>query len=395
MAEHFSAENPLWPGVPLALASALLFGASTPFAKLLVETSNPQLVAGLLYLGAGGGLMIGQATRFVLGVRNSEAPLRRADAPWMIAIVAFGGILGPLFLMLGLARTSAASGSLLLNLEGLATMAIAWVVYRENVDGRLLLGAAAILAGAVALSWQGQGIRVDEGGLLIAAACLAWGVDNNLTRRLSVADPVVIALTKGVVAGSVNLIIALLLGARVPSIGATGAALLVGFCGVGLSLVLFVLALCHLGSARTGAYFSVAPFLGAIIAIGLLGEPITSQLVVAGLLMAFGVWLHLTERHAHEHIHEPIEHEHAHVHDDHHRHAHEGTVRLQSRILTGTGMNGFDTGMRTTRTSIIAMNTANAVDRSPACGPARLTTRDMLQTQTRMGASPFNASLPQ
>jgi drug/metabolite transporter (DMT)-like permease len=162
--------------------------------------------------------------------------------------------------------------------------------------------------------------------LLIAAACHAWGVDNNLTRRLSVADPVVIALTKGVVAGSVNLIIALLLGARVPSIGATGAALLVGFCGVGLSLVLFVLALCHLGSARTGAYFSVAPFLGAIIAIGLLGEPITSQLVVAGLLMAFGVWLHLTERHAHEHIHEPIEHENAHGHDDHHRHAHEGTV---------------------------------------------------------------------
>jgi drug/metabolite transporter (DMT)-like permease len=326
MSENFPARNPLWPGVPLALASALLFGASTPFAKLLVETSNPQLLAGFLYLGAGVGLMIGQATRFILGVRNSEAPLRRADAPWMIAIIAFGGILGPLFLMLGLARTSAASGSLLLNLEGLATMAIAWVVYRENVDRRLLLGAAAILAGAVALSWQGQGIRVDEGGLLIAAACLAWGVDNNLTRRLSVADPVVIALTKGVVAGSVNLIIALLLGARLPSIGATGAALVVGFCGVGLSLVLFVKALRHLGSARTGAYFSVAPFLGAIIAIALLGEPITPQLVIAGLLMAFGVWLHLTERHAHEHTHEPIEHEHAHVHDDHHHHAHEGTV---------------------------------------------------------------------
>jgi drug/metabolite transporter (DMT)-like permease len=277
-------------------------------------------------LGAGVGLAIGQAARFVLGVRNSEAPLRRADAPWMIAIVAFGGILGPLFLMLGLARTSAASGSLLLNLEGLATMAIAWVFYRENVDRKLLLGAAAILAGAVALSWQGRGIRVDEGGLLIAAACLAWGVDNNLTRRLSVADPVVIALIKGVAAGSVNLIVALLLGARLPSIGATGAALVVGFCGVGLSLVLFVLALRHLGSARTGAYFSIAPFLGAIIAIALLGEPITPQLVVAGLLMAFGVWLHLTERHAHEHMHEPIEHEHSHLHDDHHRHAHEGTV---------------------------------------------------------------------
>src|SRR5580658_9124261 len=218
MSQSVSTHSPLWPGVPLALASALLFGASTPFAKLLVETSKPQLLAGLLYLGAGVGLAIGQATRFILGVRNSEAPLRRADVPWMIAIVTFGGILGPLFLMLGLARTSAASGSLLLNLEGLATMAIAWVVFRENVDRRLLLGAAAILAGAVALSWQGQGIRLDEGGLLIAAACLAWGIDNNLTRKLSAADPVVIALIKGVVAGSVNLIVALLLGARLPSI---------------------------------------------------------------------------------------------------------------------------------------------------------------------------------
>jgi hypothetical protein len=131
---------------------------------------------------------------------------------------------------------------------------------------------------------------------------------------------------KGVVAGSVNLIIALLLGAHLPTFGATGAALLVGFCGVGLSLVLFVLALRHLGAARTGAYFSVAPFLGAIIAIFLFGEPLTSQLIVAGLLMAFGVWLHLTERHAHDHRHEAIEHEHSHIHDDHHRHAHEGTV---------------------------------------------------------------------
>ncbi len=326
MSQSVSARNPLWPGVPLALASAVLFGASTPFAKLLVGSIDPQLLAGLFYLGAGVGLALGQALRSVLGVRGAEAPLRRADRPWMIAIVSIGGILGPLFLMLGLARTSAASGSLLLNLEGLATMAIAWVVFRENVDLRLLLGAAAILAGAVALSWQGQGIHVDEGGLLIAVACLAWGIDNNLTRRLSAADPVAIALIKGVAAGSVNLALALLLGAHLPSVAVTAAALVVGFCGVGLSLVLFVLALRHLGSARTGAYFSLAPFLGAVIAIALIHEPVTPQFVIAGALMAFGVWLHLTERHAHDHTHEATEHEHAHVHDDHHRHAHEGVV---------------------------------------------------------------------
>ena len=246
--------------------------------------------------------------------------------PWLIAVVLFGGVMGPLFLMLGLARTSATSGSLLLNLEGLATMAIAWTVFRENVDRRLLLGAAAIIAGAVVLSWQGQGIRVDPGGLLIAAACIAWGIDNNLTRKLSSADPVVIALIKGIVAGSTNLPLALLLGARLPSVGATGAALVVGFFCVGVSLVLFVLSLRNLGSARTGAYFSLAPFLGAVIAIIMLGEPVTPQLVAAGVLMAFGLWLHLTERHGHEHTHAGLEHEHRHVHDEHHQHAHGSPV---------------------------------------------------------------------
>jgi drug/metabolite transporter (DMT)-like permease len=326
MSNNAATLSPLWPGVPLALASAVLFGASAPFAKLLLGSTDPQLLAGLLYLGAGIGLAIGQATRSALGAGVSEAPLRRADLPWLIAIIAFGGILGPLLLMLGLARTSAASGSLLMSLEGLATMAIAWVVFRENVDRRLLLGAASILAGACVLSWRGQGLRMDEGGLLIAVACLAWGVDNNLTRKLSSADPVVIALIKGLVAGSVNLILALLLGARLPSFGAIGAAFVVGFFGVGISLVLFVLALRHLGSARTGAYFSLAPFLGAAIAIVLLSEPLTTQLTLAGALMAFGLWLHLTERHEHAHTHEAIEHEHSHVHDPHHQHAHEGMV---------------------------------------------------------------------
>jgi drug/metabolite transporter (DMT)-like permease len=326
MSNNAATLSPLWPGVPLALASAVLFGASAPFAKLLLGSTDPQLLAGLLYLGAGVGLAIGHVARSALGLGMSEAPLRGADLPWLAAIIACGGILGPLLLMLGLARTSAASGSLLMNLEGLATMAIAWVIFRENVDRRLLVGAASILAGAGVLSWQGQGLRIDAGALLIAVACLAWGIDNNLTRKLSSADPVIIALIKGLVAGGVNLTLALLLGARLPSICATGAAFVVGFFGVGVSLVLFVLALRHLGSARTGAYFSLAPFLGALIAIVLLSEPLTAQLALAGVLMAFGLWLHLTERHEHDHTHEAIEHEHSHVHDPHHEHAHEGMV---------------------------------------------------------------------
>ena len=161
--------------------------------------------------------------------------------------------------MLGLNRTSASSGSLLLNLEGLATTAVAWLVFRENADRRLLLGAFAIVAGAVTLSSNGQGVSFDAGAGLIAAACVAWGIDNNLTRKLSSADPVLTTMIKGLVAGGVNLSLALLSGSLLPPVATLGAAGLVGFVGVGVSLVLFVLALRHLGAARTGALFLVSP----------------------------------------------------------------------------------------------------------------------------------------
>lgn len=318
--------SPLWPGVPLALASAVLFGATAPLSKLLLGQIEPQLLAGLLYLGAGLGLAAVHLGRHVLGIPAPEAPLRRADMPWLAAVILFGGVLGPLLLMLGLNRTDAASGSLLLNLEGLATMGIAWVVFRENVDRRLLLGAFAILLGASILSWTGHGVSLGAGAIFIAAACLAWGVDNNLTRKLSSSDPVQIAMSKGLAAGGVNIAIALLRGADFPSAGATGAAAIVGFFGVGVSLALFVLALRHLGTARTGAYFSLAPFIGAVVAIGLLHEPLTMQLLLAGVFMGAGLWLHLDERHSHEHQHVPLEHEHSHVHDEHHQHAHDGPV---------------------------------------------------------------------
>jgi drug/metabolite transporter (DMT)-like permease len=314
----------LWPGVPFALASAVLFGASAPFAKLLLGAVDAQLLAGLLYLGAGIGLAAVHGGRALVGLPAPEAPLRRPDLPWLAAVVLFGGFAGPLLLMLGLARASATTGSLLLNLEGLATMLIAWVVFRENVDRRLMLGAFAILAGAAVLSWSGTEIRLDAGAVLIAVACLAWGIDNNLTRKLSSADPVVTAAIKGIAAGSVNAALALWRGAAMPPLEIIGAAAFVGFLGIGVSLVLFMLALRRLGAARTGAYFSLAPFIGATIAVLLLHESVTTRLIAAGLLMAAGLWLHLAERHEHAHQHEAIEHEHAHVHDAHHQHAHEG-----------------------------------------------------------------------
>lgn len=312
-------------GVPLALGSAILFGAAAPLSKVLLLSIDPQMLAGLLYLGAGVGLAGVHLIRHALGHSAAEAPLRHHDIPWLMAIIVFGGILGPLLLMFGLSRTSAASGSLLLNLESLATMAIAWLVFRENVDRRLLLGALAIVLGAFVLAWEGQSVSLDTGAVLIVVACICWGIDNNLTRKLSSADPIMTATVKGLVAGGSNIAMGLYRNAAFPDFYLSSATALLGFFAIGVSLVLFVLALRYLGTARTGAYFSLAPFIGALIAV-VLGEPITIKLVAAALLMGFGLWLHLTERHEHEHVHEAMSHEHRHVHDEHHQHSHDGPI---------------------------------------------------------------------
>jgi len=304
-------------GASLALASAALFGASTPFAKALVGAVGPWLMAGLLYLGSGLGLF---ALSFAL--RGREAPLRRADLPWLAAVVLAGGVAGPVLLMFGLKATPASSASLLLNLEGVLTLAIAWLVFRENVDLRIGAGAAAILLGAGLLSWNGAAGTFGWGALAIAAACLSWAIDNNLTRKLSGADPLQVAMVKGLAAGGVNVALAFALGASWPGTGAAAAAGTIGFLGYGVSLVLFVLALRHLGAARTAAYFSLAPFVGAALAIALFGEPMTPVFIAAAGLIAIGLYLHLAERHEHEHAHDALEHEHRHVHDPHHRHTH-------------------------------------------------------------------------
>jgi len=312
-------------GPLLALASAILFGASTPIAKLLLGITDPVLLAGLLYLGSGTGLALVRIADRSLGLGRSEAPLRARDLPWLAAIVLFGGILGPALLMSGLSLAPASTGALLLNTEGIATMAIAWLVFRENVDRRIFIGAMAILAGAVLLSWpeaEKTGPQLNGGSVLIVLACVSWGIDNNLTRKLSDADPLQIAMIKGLAAGAVNLALAPARGAPFPPLSALAAAAAVGFFGYGVSLVLFVLALRHLGAARTGAYFSTAPFIGATIALPLFGEAPSSTLIAAALLMGVGVYLHLAEAHDHHHLHEPLEHEHRHTHDIHHQHAH-------------------------------------------------------------------------
>ena len=305
-------------GIRSALLSAALFGAGAPLAKLLLGQTSPWLLAGLLYAGSGVGLLLWRLVR-----RDPPVHLSRGDRWWLALAILFGGVTGPVLLMLGLARMPASGASLLLNAEAVLTALIAWVIFKENADRRVILGMVCIVAGALVLAGLGT---TDFGGvtpaLFILGACLAWAIDNNLTRKVALADASFIAMVKGLTAGLVNLSLALWVGATWPSPGTWLAAGVLGLLAYGVSLVLFIVALRELGSARTGAYFSVAPFFGAVLAVVVLREPVTVALLLAGGLMAIGVWLHVTERHGHFHTHEMVEHSHAHAHDEHHQHVH-------------------------------------------------------------------------
>ncbi len=311
-------------GAYSALLAAGLFGVSTPLAKVLLSRLDAILLAGLLYLGAGVGLAALLAARRLRQRTIIATSLSRRDLPWLAGAVLSGGVLGPLLLMVGLARTSAANASLLLNSEAVLTAILAWTVFREHFEQRIVWGMIAIVMGAVVLSWVGRPEGTSGiGELLIALACLAWAVDNNLTRMVSGGDSHIIACVKGLVAGGVNTAIGLLNGAAVPDMVVVFGAGLVGFFGYGLSLQLYIIALRQIGTARTGAYFSAAPFAGAAVALMIFQTPLTVAFLAAALLMALGVWLHLSERHEHHHLHEALYHEHPHVHDEHHQHEHD------------------------------------------------------------------------
>ncbi|MDH0628891.1 DMT family transporter [Pseudomonas mosselii] len=305
-----------------ALVAAALFGASTPLAKLLGVDTPPILLAGLLYLGSGVGLTLVRLVRD----RGWQRPgLPAGEWPWLLGAIFFGGVLAPVALMFGLTRTAGATASLMLNLESVLTAVLAWVVFKENADRRIVIGMIAIVLGGIVLSWP-QETAMDHdwtGPLAVAFACLCWAIDNNLTRKVSASDALFIAGSKGLAAGVVNGGLALAIGSQLPALGTLGSILLVGFLGYGVSLVLFVLALRGLGSARTGAYFSTAPFLGAAVAILMLGESVSMTFLLAATLMALGVWIHLMENHVHEHQHEALDHSHRHTHDEHHQHEHD------------------------------------------------------------------------
>lgn len=302
--------------------AALLFGASAPLAKKLLGSLSPQLLAGLLYLGSGFGLSLLWVLRRIRGI-PAEASLSISDFPALGTAIGFGGVLAPFLLLLGLQQTPAATASLLLNLETVFTALLAWVVFKENADSRIALGMISIVIGGLILSSSAPARLTGwVGPVSVAAACFCWGIDNNITQKVSARDPVQIAALKGLLAGTVNTVLAVMLGSQRPGGQWISAAALLGFVSYGISLVLYIRALSKLGTARTGNYFSLAPFMGAVVSVALWREPVSLSLVAAGLFMAVGLWLHLTERHMHWHVHEPIDHEHTHIHDEHHQHTH-------------------------------------------------------------------------
>ena len=313
----------LHAGVVAALASAVLFGVTTPVAKQLLGTgTEPLLIAGLLYLGSGVGV---SALRWVQDRGWSATGLAGRDWLWLGLTTLVGGVIAPALLMTGLARVDAASASLLLNLEVVFTALLAWVVFKEPAGSRVVFGLAAIFVGGLILVWP---TRFALSGslfafLAIVAACCCWAIDNNLTRKIAAGDARVLAAIKGLVAGTTNTVLAFSLGASLPSGAHVATTMGMGFLGYGLSLVLFIVALRHLGSARTGAYFATAPFIGAAVALFVDGQSAEGAFWGAAVCMAVGVWLHVTEDHVHEHVHEPLSHSHAHTHDEHHRHEHE------------------------------------------------------------------------
>ena len=309
-----------------ALASAFLFGSGTPLAKILLGQISPWLLAGLLYAGSGLGLLVYRL------VKKLPTPrLSRSELVWLLAAILCGGVIAPVLLMFGLTRMAAGHASLLLNAEAVLTTVLAWALFKEHLGRRIIGGMALIVVGALVLALpQGAaqaGVQAADlwPALAIVLACAFWALDNNFTRYVAHADASWIACVKGLSAGVTNLLLAYVLGAAWPSLAGMSAAMVVGFVCYGVSLTLFVVALRHLGTSRAGAYFSTAPFVGAVISIAFLTEPVSWQFGLAGALMGLGVWLHLTENHQHLHTHVALLHTHAHNHntdDGHHDHEH-------------------------------------------------------------------------
>jgi drug/metabolite transporter (DMT)-like permease len=319
----------------LALLAALLFGASAPLSKLLLGSVTPVPLAALLYLGSGAGALL---LRKILQWRKPasvKAPLSKKDLPWLAGAVAAGGIAAPILLLIGIDRTPAASASLLLNFEGVATVIIAWLIFREAIGRRIALAVGLVTFASILLTWTvGGSFGISLGALAVISATILWGFDNNFTHNISARDPLLVVMVKGFAAGLFNLILSFLLGESFPNVPVILLAMLLGSISYGVSIALFILAMRGLGAARTSTLFGTAPFAGAVLSIILLGERPEGFYILAFFLMMLGAWLLLTEKHLHTHLHVSTKHEHSHTHDDDH-HDHENEHDDEGVVVKG------------------------------------------------------------
>lgn len=308
----------------LAIISAVLFGLSTPLSKLLLSFTCPWLLAGTLYSGSGLGIFILSQILKWARPQIKDTPIKRENWKWLAVATITGGGLAPVFLLLGLSHSSASSASLLLNLEAVFSVLLAWTIFKEQANKRIIIGMTLIVSGGIIQSWTPESISYNSlsGPFFIIIACLCWGIDNNVTRKISSGDPLQITMIKSIVAGGMNLLVAAATGAKFPQFYIIALGSLTGFIFYGLSLVCFILSLRKIGTSRTSAYFSVSPFIGSLAAIAFLHETAKIEFIFSFILMSAGVYLFLTESHDHEHTHESLKHDHLHDHDEHHKHEH-------------------------------------------------------------------------
>lgn len=320
------------PFVLQALTAAIFFGASAPFAKLLLGDISPIFLAAFLYLGSGTGVsLVKLGQKLVRPAQQTEAGIKKADIKWLVGAILSGGVMAPIVLMISLKNTPASTASLLLNFEGVGTTLIALLFFREAISRRAWMAILVITLASIFLSTNfAEGFGLSLGAMGIILACVLWGLDNNLTRNISGKDPLVIVAWKGVVAGTFSFFLAFLLGNPMPSLPSIISTMILGFISYGMSTILFILSMRGLGAARTSALYGTAPLAGVLLSIIIFGKSPSSSYSLAGILMIGGALMLINEEHAHSHTHTAMLHEHSHRHDDP-THAHNsGTVGTHS-----------------------------------------------------------------
>lgn len=313
-----------------ALLAAALFGVSAPLGKLLVGDIDPIILAGLLYIGSGTGATIVSIPHLLPKTREVEASLKQGDLPWLAGAVLFGGVLAPISLMWGLKNTPAATASLLLNFEMVATTLIAFLAFREALGRRIWVAMGLVTLASILLSWNNSGgWEFSLGALAVLGACALWGIDNNLTRHISAKDPLAIVSIKGLSAGTFSLALSFILQRPLPAWDLAIKALGVGAICYGLIVAMFVLALRRLGTARTSTLFGTAPFVGALVSFAVFRENPGWMFFISLPVMLGGACALLSEEHDHGHVHPFLAHEHNHNHTDpHHAHEHPEEIPL-------------------------------------------------------------------